>query len=57
MIEPREVERARAALGDVLAMIDADEVEATRAERASIAGAATALDALGEAPEGTPRGT
>jgi len=48
MIERDETARAREALSEVLSQIDADEVEASRSERASIAGAISALDALDE---------
>ena len=50
MIERDEAKRAREALGEVLSQIDADEVEASRSERASIAGAISALDALDGGP-------
>ena len=44
MIEPEDAARARQALGEVLGQIDADDIEATKAQRAFIAGAAAALD-------------
>ena len=45
MIEPEDARAARAALGEVLAQIDSDEIEATGAQRAFIAGAVAGLDA------------
>lgn len=50
MLELNQARSARKTLRDVLAQIDVNEVYATDPQRAYIAGAAEALDALGEDP-------